>query len=556
MAGIEKVVMWMNHKYEKKQKLKFVVTAAFLILVIGLMMANFLSFRLYQNMGILTIIPFDSLVFLNVGIVLLGLACFCILQLHQYKIGKLFAMYAILLGLSISLAPCNRLNEFALSFVRAIFALGSSILLFQVVGYLTLLRERMLFKILQAILVCVAVSGLIVQILAFFPIGQLWIYIFADESVNCCVVLSAFFSMAVMAVNYKKGNSYTRKQSKSLILGIGAGILLFFAMSVIPDIYLVQNRQTEREAFVEVSMSPAETMLSSLPLLLFSGVSIAIIFAVLHRAFSVDDIRLKSRWFIITPLYFGFINVLLFLYANASAYILIITNILLLMPLLTGLWKFFTRKDGEEETYEWRIMQEVEKEKQELSAYLHDDVLQSLIAFYRKVQSDESGRYDDMKVPLSDLIARIRSVSHNLYPTMVEDLGLEQSLYIFINEIQKNYPARNISCQYKFAEGILPKTYALAVYRISKELVTNAAKHSGGLQIDLLLEEDADGYYIQVQDNGTGFHTQGNDVLLKSPHMGLYTVKRQIAGLSGRMDMQSAKDTGTKFNIYIPKQEE
>ena len=507
-------------------------------------------------MGVLTIIPFDSLLFLNVGIILLGIACFSILQLHQYKIGKLFAMYALLLGLSLSLAPCNRLNEFTLSFVRAIFTLGSSMLLFQVVGYLTLLRSRMLFKILQVMLICVATFSLIIQILAFFPIEQLWIYIFADESVNSCVVLSAFFSMALMIVNYKKSNSYTRKQSKTLILGIGAGILLFIAMSVIPNIYFVQNGQTEREAFVEVSMSPTETMLGSLPLLLFSGISIAIIFALLHRAFSVDDIRLKSRWFIITPLYLGLINVLLFLYANASAWILVITNILLLMPFLTGLWKFFTHKSSEEETYEWRLMQEVEKEKQELSAYLHDDVLQSLIAFYRKIQSDESERYSDMKQPLSDLIAQIRSVSHNLYPTMVEDLGLEQSLYIFTDELQKNYPAVNILFHYKFTEGILPKAYALAIYRISKELVTNAAKHSGSMQIDLLLEEDVNGYYIQVKDNGAGFHTQGDDSLLKSPHMGLYTVKRQVAGLSGRMDVQSAPDIGTKFYIYIPKQEE
>lgn len=556
MTGIEKVVMWMNQRYEMKQRLKFAIIVVFLVLVIGLIIANFLSFRSYQNMGILTIIPFDSLLFLNVGIILLGIACFSILQLHKYKIGKLFGMYALLLALSISLAPCNRLNEFALSFIRTIFTLGSSILLFQVVGYLALLRNRMLFKIFQLILVCIAAFSLIAQILAFFPTEQVWIYIFADESVNSCVVLSAFFSMAVMAINYKKSNTYARKQSKILILGIGAGVLLFLAMSVFPNVFLVQNRQAEKEIFVEISMSPTETMLNSLPLLVFSGVSIAIIFTLLHRAFSIDDIRLKSHWFFITPLYLGLINILLFLYANAPIWVLVITNILLLIPLLAGLWKLYNHKGNAENTYEWRLMQEVEKEKQALSGYLHDDVLQSLIAFYRKVQSDESGRYADMKQPLSDLIAQIRNVSHNLYPTMVEDLGLEQSLYIFTDEIQKSYPAVNIAFYYKFTEGILPKSYALAIYRISKELVTNAAKHSGSMQIDLLLEEDVNGYYIQVKDNGTGFRTQRDDTLLKSPHMGLYTVKRQVAGLSGRMDVQSAPDIGTKFYIYIPKQEE
>ena len=151
--------MQMNHKHGKKQRLKFALIVVFLAFVVGLIIANFLAFSSYQNMGVLTIIPFDSLLFLNVGIVLLGIACFSMLQLHQYKIGKLFAMYALLLGLSISLAPCNRLNEFALSFIRAIFTLVSSILLFEVVGYLTLLRNRKLFKIIRVLLVCVAATS-------------------------------------------------------------------------------------------------------------------------------------------------------------------------------------------------------------------------------------------------------------------------------------------------------------------------------------------------------------------------------------------------------------
>ena len=265
---------------------------------------------------------------------------------------------------------------------------------------------------------------------------------------------------------------------------------------------------------------------------------------------------MKSRWFIIVPLYFGVINVLLFLYANTPIWVLTVTNILLIVPLLAALWRFFYQKGSTEESAGLKMLHELEKEKQELSAYLHDDVLQSLIAFYRKIQSDKSGRYEDMKQPLSDLIAQIRNVSHNLYPTMVEDLGLEQSLYIFADEIRKAYPAVTISFQYQYKEGILPKAYALAFYRISKELVTNAAKHSGGSEISLLLDEDADGYYIQIADNGKGFHSLGDNALLKSSHMGLYTVKRQIAGLSGRMDIQSAANAGTKYNIYVPKQED
>lgn len=91
MAGIEKVVMWMNQQYEKKQRLKFSMIDVFLVLVIGLILAYFLSFRSYQNMGILTIIPFDSLFFLNVGIILLGISCRIPLYLFHFDGRTAFA---------------------------------------------------------------------------------------------------------------------------------------------------------------------------------------------------------------------------------------------------------------------------------------------------------------------------------------------------------------------------------------------------------------------------------------------------------------------------------
>ena len=118
---IRKVVKQMKYRLDKSQTLKFILISIFLITVISLIIINFISFRSYQKKGILTIIPFDSLLFLNVGIVLLGISLFSMLQLRQYNIGKLFAVYALLLGLSISLAPCNRFNEFPLSFIRALF---------------------------------------------------------------------------------------------------------------------------------------------------------------------------------------------------------------------------------------------------------------------------------------------------------------------------------------------------------------------------------------------------------------------------------------------------
>ncbi len=408
-------------------------------------------------------------------------------------------------------------------------------LLFRVIGYLTLVVNKKLFQILYLILVFAVGIGMI-------------------EATQGSIILSAIFSIIVMAVNYKKSNDYARKQSKILLSGIGMGIVLFLAASFMPNVYLVQSGQAETEMFVELAIVPTETVMDSLPLLLFSGVSIAIIFMLLHREFALKDTRLKLKYFVVIPVYFLVIDVLLFTYTGCTIWLLITIDIMLLLPLALSMAKLFgTTENTEEQTYQWRLQEAVEKEKQELSSYLHDEVLQSLIAFYRQIQADESGRFEEMKTSLSELIAQMRNVSHNLYPTMVEDLGLEQSLYIFVAELQKGYQEITINCKYELSDGILPKHLALSFYRIIKELVNNAAKHSGGFEINFSLEEDDKGYDIYVKDNGKGFTLPKNDDLLKSPHMGIYTVKKRVNKLQGKLTFESGYEKGTEYHIFVPK---
>lgn len=538
-------------------KKKMLVTVIFFVLLFeGILFINFTSFKSYQRVGIVTVVPLDSLIFLLMGLVFLGISCFSVLQLYKYRTGKLFALYALLLGLSVSLAPCNRLNEPLITVICIICTFGSSLLLLWVIGYLTLLINKRLFRLLQSILVLFIAAGMISQILSFFSLEYLWIYIFSTESVNGSIVLSALFCLIVMGVNYKKSNGYAKKQSKILLSGIGIGVVFFATASFIPSVYLVQNGQSEMETHMELTMIPTETVSSSIPLLLFSGVSIAIIFSLMYRAFVINDMRLKLRYFVIVPAYFLILDVLIITYGDCPLWLLFVLNVLFLIPLFIGLQKILNPVgSAEEQTYQWRLIEEVEREKQELSVYLHDEVLQLLIAFYRQIQADSSGQYSEMKTSLSGLISQVRSISHNLYPTMVEDLGLEQSLLIFTDELRKNYPSIKVTYEYYLADGILPKSLALAFYRISKELVINAAKHSGGLEVNLSLSEDCDGYYIRVRDNGSGFPVPGNDDLLQSPHMGLYTLKKQVMNLQGQIDFNSDSHTGTDYNIYFPKKE-
>ena len=547
----------MNKENSLKQKENCIlgIILCLATLLAGMLFIHLTAFQSYHKEGITTLVPFDSVLFLLIGGVFLGIACFAVIQLRQYKTGRLFAGYALTLGTAILLSS-GRWNVPLITLIRVSCIFASSLLLLRVIGYLTLLVNKKLFQIFQIILAGVVTAGMVGQILSLFPLEDIWIYILAEESVNGSIVLSALFCLIVMGVNYRKSNTYAKKQSKILLFGIGSGVICYCIALFLPNVYLVQNRQDETETFVELSLVPGETMMDAIPLLIFSGVSIAIIVMLLQREYVLQDMRFKLKYFIGIPIYFYMINILMLSYANCSLRLLEMLDILLITPCIITLQKvLYSVKKSEEQTYEWRWMEEVEKEKQELSAYLHDEVLQSLIAFYRKLLAEENGQYEDMKNALSALIVEMRSVSHNLYPTMVEDLGLEQSLAIFAEELHKSYDKINIELQYELTDGILPKAFALTFYRTIKELATNAAKHSGGTKITISLKEDENGYYLNVSDNGKGFLLPKNEELLKSPHMGLYTVKRRAAGLNGRINFDSHKGQGTAYQIYFPKGE-
>ena len=562
----EQTVLEHEQKWIRKRQVlqqKFWTVAFSAALLIGLLLLNFVAYRVYQTSvtfvssgGELTVVPFGSIAFVLIGLLLLGISCFTSLQLRQYKTGKLFAAYVLLLGLSVSLASCNFLSDPLIPLIRAALNFGSSILLFRIIGYVTLQKSKKLYGALQAVMILAAVLGMASKIVSLFPLEQGWLYAFVDQAENGSVILSASLCILLMAASYRKSNEYSKKQMKILLLGLGLGAFLFPAISILPDLMIVQNIYSDEAVYIEVTMDLGYTVARSVPLLLFTGISAAIIFLLLRRAFSVDDPRLKIWPFVFYPLYTGAICFLLFLYGNAPMWIIAVVALLLVLPPLYQFWKMFSSPaEVAEQTYERRLLGEVEKEKQELSIYLHDDVLQSLIAFYRKIRSDRSGQYREMETALSELIAGVRRVSHNLYPTNVEDLGLEQSLQMCISELQNDYPSIAFDYRYQLCDGILPKALSLTIYRVARELMTNGAKHSEGTEISLRLEEDDAGYYIHVEDNGKGIAFPHHQAMLGAAHMGLYTVKRQVAALGGRINVESGPSAGTKYDIYLPKEE-
>lgn len=98
----------------------------------------------------------------------------------------------------------------------------------------------------------------------------------------------------------------------------------------------------------------------------------------------------------------------------------------------------------------------------------------------------------------------------------------------------------------------IEKTIALGVqlhiYRIAQELISNAIKHADATHIMLQCSQNAETFFITLEDDGTGFDTS---ILDNKKGMGLDNLKNRVAFLKGRFEIQSAINEGTTINIEL-----
>jgi len=89
------------------------------------------------------------------------------------------------------------------------------------------------------------------------------------------------------------------------------------------------------------------------------------------------------------------------------------------------------------------------------------------------------------------------------------------------------------------------------VYRIGREALVNAFRHSHARQIEAALEYGPDQLRIQVRDNGRGIHP---DVLRsgRDGHWGLPGMRERAERIGGRLSVWSSATAGTEVELSIP----
>lgn len=95
-----------------------------------------------------------------------------------------------------------------------------------------------------------------------------------------------------------------------------------------------------------------------------------------------------------------------------------------------------------------------------------------------------------------------------------------------------------------------PLATKIALYRILSEALSNAARHGGGVGVEVRVTDSGDGNLMaEVSDKGPGFDVRQRPL---QGHLGLTGMRERAELLGGRRELESSAGGGTHVRAFLP----
>jgi signal transduction histidine kinase len=197
-----------------------------------------------------------------------------------------------------------------------------------------------------------------------------------------------------------------------------------------------------------------------------------------------------------------------------------------------------------------RLMEVQEAERRHLARELHDEIGQYLTGMglivdqlKRQPLNSASAPLGEVHKLIQDLIVRVRDLSLDLRPAMLDDIGLLAALLWLFGRFSKQTNIE-IDFQHSGLDRRFPQDVETAAYRIVQEALTNVARHAGVSKARVHVSADHRLFSVMIADHGKGFDS---DAVLGAGATGGFLGMRERASFAGgRLSVESGVGTGTR----------
>jgi two-component system sensor histidine kinase DegS len=210
------------------------------------------------------------------------------------------------------------------------------------------------------------------------------------------------------------------------------------------------------------------------------------------------------------------------------------------------------------------LLTALETERRYVARELHDGLAQTTLqlglqaGLCRKLL--ERNRLDMLAQELAQLEMRaqlastqVREIIADMRPPQVE---LEADLKDYLQQVIDTHLERGgppVTYQFQWTEKSpdLSPDQRLALARAVQEALANVRKHAGARQVEVVLSEDSDKFFVAAADDGCGFDpTEIRPGLVDKGGAGLTNLRTRIEAIGGQVSIESGSE-GTKITVTL-----
>ena len=199
----------------------------------------------------------------------------------------------------------------------------------------------------------------------------------------------------------------------------------------------------------------------------------------------------------------------------------------------------------------------LEEEAKRIAHALHDEAGQVLTSIHldlqtvaRELPPAAQERLRGVRGLLKQFEEQLRSLSHELRPTVLDDLGLMPALEFLAKGTSKRMGIP-ISVD-GMGEERLPSSVEIAIYRIVQAGLTNVAKYARPTRVWIEVQQTDQIVRCSLRDNGVGFDVAGVLARRGERGIGLVGMRERAEAVGGTLRIRSAPGEGTELLVTFP----
>ena len=204
-----------------------------------------------------------------------------------------------------------------------------------------------------------------------------------------------------------------------------------------------------------------------------------------------------------------------------------------------------------------QMNERLEQQIKSIAYSVHDEAGQLLAAVHLALASltlelpaPQQEQIIQIEELLSEVERQLRQYSHELRPTVLDDLGWVPAIRFLAQGVSKraNLP---IHVETELTDR-LPAPAETAIYRVVQEALNNIVKHSGATAVWITAQK-ADGVLrCSVRDNGAGFSVGSVRADGQRRGLGLSSMFERLNAVGGALHIESSPGNGTQLLMTLP----